>query len=134
MITMVSGCFDPLHIGHLDYLEGAKFYGDVIVALNSDEWLFKKKGYVFMPFADRERILIALEVVTAVTPVNDYDGTVCEAIKRIRPDSFCNGGDRTGPDPREDVVCRELGIFQIFKVGGEEKVRSSSQLVSEARL
>lgn len=129
MIVMVSGGFDPLHVGHLNMIEEAARIGRVIVALNSDEWLRRKKGYVFMPHADRTRILSAIEGVTMVTPVDDSDGTVCEAIRRIRPTLFLNGGDRTQADPKEDALCRSLGVAQLFNVGGG-KVRSSSQIVN----
>ncbi len=126
--VMVSGGFDPLHIGHLDLLDAAAGYGRVVVALNSDDWLYRKKGYSFMPHGDRTRILKALEVVTDVTPLNDADGTVCEALRRIRPAYFANGGDREQAEPREHAVCEELGIEELFGIGGA-KVRSSSQLI-----
>ena len=128
-MVLVSGGFDPLHVGHLDYLEAAAELGDVIVALNSDDWLHRKKGYVFMPHADRARILKALSVVKDVTPVNDADGTVSEALIRLRPHYFANGGDRTIGDGREHDICVNLGIHETFDVGGE-KTRSSSELVA----
>lgn len=128
---MVSGGFDPLHVGHLDYLQAAKSYGNLIVVLNSDRWLLRKKGYVFMSWGDRARILNSLSAVSLVTEVDDDDDTVCEALRRLRPQYFANGGDRKTPDPREDQVCRELGIEQLFGVGGK-KIRSSSELVRMA--
>lgn len=136
MIVMVSGGFDPLHVGHLDLLEAAAHLGSkdhtVIVALHSNDWLFRKKGYVFMPHADRARLLKALECVADVSALNDYDDTVCEALKRIRPDAFANGGDRVKAHPAEAAICEELGIQQIFNVGGS-KVRSSSDLIKAVR-
>ena len=132
MIVLVSGGFDPLHDGHLDYLEGAAKYGRVIVALNSDEWLLKKKGWVFMPWYARARILNQLAVVFDVLQVYDADGTVCEALRGIRPTHFANGGDRTIANVSERDVCRQLEITQLFGVGGK-KVRSSSDLVLKPR-
>ena len=130
-VAMVSGGFDPLHVGHLDMIIGAAAYGRVVVALNSDAWLTRKKGHPFMEWEDRARILNHIREVSEVVPVDDADGTVCEALRRVRPDYFCNGGDRTIPHPAEEAVCRELGIAQAFNVGGG-KIRSSSDLVRAA--
>lgn len=127
-MILVSGFFDPLHDGHLDYLEGAREYGEVVVALNSDQCSRKKKGYVLMPWNVRARILNALTVVHKVISVNDKDGTVCEALKDIKPDYFANGGDRTEPNEKEHEICQKLGIIELFNVGGR-KVNSSSELI-----
>jgi len=129
--VLVSGGFDPLHIGHVALLREAALYGEVIVALNSDEWLRRKKGHVVMPWADRATILLAIRHVTNVTPVTDSDGTVCEALRRIRPTAFANGGDRTTADPREHAVCADLDIMELFGIGGA-KARSSSEIVRSA--
>ena len=127
---LCSGGFDPLHIGHLDLLNAAADYGYVIVALNSDDWLYRKKGYVFMLHDDRTRILKALKVVTDVTPFDDANGTACGALSHILPDFFANGGDKKQANPLEHAVCAELGITELFGIGGE-KVRSSSDLVAQ---
>ena len=127
--AMISGGFDPLHVGHIELIEKAAQYGNVIVALNSDEWLYLKKGFVLMNWKDRARILEKIEEVIAVTPMTDSDGTACEALRRLRPDYFVNGGDRTQPHPDEGAVCKELGIKQIF---GGEKIRSSSKIARPA--
>ncbi len=131
MIVMVSGGFDPLHVGHLSLLTHAARYGHVIVALNSDDWLRRKKGYNVMSYDDRLCILKALSVVTTVTPVNDTDGTVCEVLQVFEPDWFANGGDRTTANAAESAVCEELGINQLFGIGGG-KIASSSELVRTA--
>lgn len=131
MMVLISGGFDPLHVGHLNLINGARPYGRVVVALNSDAWLVSKKGYAFMSFDDRREILLAIEGVSLVLPVNDADGTVCDALTRLRPDYFANGGDRESADSAEDAVCRKIGIRQLFGVGGG-KVRSSSDLVRRA--
>ncbi len=133
MITvMVSGGFDPLHDGHIDYLEEASLRGEVVVALNSDAWLKKKKGYVLMSWKTRKRVLESVLFVDRVVFVDDRDGTVCKALQKIKPDYFANGGDRKSADPKEHAVCRELGITELFNVGGQ-KIRSSSELVRTAR-
>jgi len=134
MIALVSGGFDPVHCGHLDMLIAAKHYGTIIVVLNSDEWLVRKKGYVFMPWGDRARILQSLEFVDSIAPVDDSDDTICDALRRIRPDYFLNGGDRIGDNInyKEHRICMDLGIKEVFNVGGA-KVRSSSELVRAAK-
>ena len=86
---MVSGGFDPLHIGHIQMIQEASQWGTVLVVLNSDAWLRRKKGYVFMPWNERAEILGNIKGVSLVTHVDDSDGTVCEAIKRMRPERLC---------------------------------------------
>ena len=132
MIVAVSGGFDPLHIGHLEMLEEASDYGSVMVILNSDAWLRRKKGFCFMPWEDRAQILAALSCVSMVVPVDDRDGTVCEALRRERPDYFANGGDRTNKNTPELELCGALHIMPIFGVGGD-KIESSSELVNRAK-
>ena len=92
--VMVSGGFDPVHIGHIRMITEASRYGNVIVVANSDDWLYRKKGFVFMEFEQRAEILAAIKGVIKVSGVDDYNGTVCEAIRRHKPDYFANGGDR----------------------------------------
>ena len=121
-----------MHIGHVAMLNEAARLGEVIVALNSDDWLRRKKGYVFMTYEARALILGALWQVSSVVPVDDRDGTVCEALRRERPAMFLNGGDRVEADPTEDKVCRELGIIQRFGCGGG-KIESSSRLIEAVR-
>lgn len=133
MITvLVSGGFDPLHDGHIDYLEEARLRGEVVVALNSDAWLRKKKGYALMSWKTRRRILESVIFVDRVIAVNDADGTICEALQKIKPDYFANGGDRAEANPKEHAVCLELSVTELFNVGGP-KIRSSSELVRAAR-
>ena len=88
---MVSGGFDPVHAGHIRMIRAAAKYGDVIVIANSDAWLHNKKGFVFMDFHQRSEILNAIKGVILVDSVDDSDGTVCEAIRRLRPTYFANG-------------------------------------------
>jgi len=129
---MVSGGFDPVHVGHIQMIEEASRWGQVVVVVNSDDWLIRKKGYVFMPYKERVAILGNIKGVTLVSNVDDTDGTVCEAIKRIRPDAFANGGDRKKNNTPEMNVCNELGIQMLWGIGGANKPQSSSWLVNKA--
>jgi cytidyltransferase-like protein len=131
-IVCVSGGMDPLHEGHVRLIHDAATHGDVIVILNSDEWLMRKKGYVFMPWLSRAYILRSIKGVKDVVPVDDADGTVCEALYRIRPDFFANGGDRVADNTPELRLCTDLGIKAIFNVGGQ-KIASSSEIVDALR-
>lgn len=131
-IVLVSGGFDPLHKGHVRLIEGAAQAGTVVVALNSDAWLMKKKGYVFMPWAERREILMALRNVSEVVAVNDQDGSVAAAIREVKPKLFANGGDRTEPNIYELAACKSVGARMLINIGGG-KVQSSSALVRQAR-
>lgn len=130
MIVLVSGGFDPCHKGHVRLLLAASEYGYVIVALNSDEWLIRKKGYAFMTWDERAEILRSMRMVSAVAAVDDSDGTVCDALRNLQVDIFVNGGDRVSANGKEHDVCAELGIREIFGAGGG-KVQSSSELINE---
>ena len=131
--VMVSGGFDPVHIGHIRMILDASKYGDVIVVANSDDWLFRKKGFVFMEFDQRAEILAAVKGVIKVSGVDDHDGTVCEAIRRLKPDFFANGGDRKKHNTPEQAVCDELGVEMLWGVGGNNKANSSSDLVERVK-
>ncbi len=127
----VSGGFDPIHKGHVQMIEEASKYGQVIVILNSDDWLIRKKGYKFMPFEERAYIAGNIKGVTIVTGVDDSDGSVCKALEKIRPDYFANGGDRKLTNTPEMELCKELDIGLLWNVGGG-KTQSSSELVDKA--
>ena len=131
--VMVSGGFDPVHAGHIRMIRDAAKYGNVIVIANSDNWLFRKKGFVFMEWERRVEILNAIKGVVLVDSVDDTDGTVCEAIRRLKPTYFANGGDRGRSNTPEQSVCEELGIELLWGIGGEEKVDSSSDLAAKVR-
>jgi len=130
---LLSGGFDPLHIGHIRMILAAAKLGRVVVVANTDRWLMKKKGYIFMPWEERAEIISAIQGVAAVEPVEDEDGTVCEALKRLKPDIFGNGGDRTNKNTPEKALCTELGIEMVWALGGT-KIQSSSDLVAESNL
>ena len=131
--VMVSGGFDPVHAGHIRMILDAARWGDVIVIANSDRWLFEKKGFVFMDFDQRSEILNAIKGVVLVDSVDDSDGTVCEAIRRLKPTYFANGGDRGRSNTPEQDVCEELGVEMLWSIGGDEKRDSSSDLVERVR-
>ena len=130
--VVVSGGFDPVHVGHLRMFEEASQHGDVIVIVNSDDWLQKKKGYIFMEFKDRCEIIRSFGCVSDVAWVDDDDGTVCEALARINPDYFANGGDRIEKNTPELDLCENLKIQMLWNVGGG-KIRSSSELVEDSK-
>jgi cytidyltransferase-like protein len=127
----LSGGFDPLHVGHLRMIQDAAKLGKVVIILNSDEWLMRKKGYMFMPWAERKELLMGITGVYAVEAVDDSSDTVCEALRRINPHSFGNGGDRTDNNTPEKQVCEELNITMLWELGGG-KIQSSSELVRNA--
>ena len=133
-IVMVSGGFDPVHIGHIRMILEASKYGDVVVVANSDDWLYRKKGFVFMEFEQRAEILSAIKGVIKVSGVDDHDGTVCESIRRIKPDYFANGGDREKHNTPEQAVCAELGVEMLWGIGGKNKADSSSDLVERVKI
>ena len=131
--VMVSGGFDPVHAGHIRMIRSAAKFGDVIVIANSDAWLWRKKGFVFMEYERRVEILNAIKGVVLVDSVDDSDGTVCKAIRRLKPTYFANGGDRGRSNTPEQDVCDELGVELLWGIGGEEKLQSSSDLVKPQR-
>ena len=131
-IVAVSGGFDPIHVGHVRMIRAAATHGHVIVIANSDSWLMRKKGYVFMPWSERAEIIRNIKGVTAVFEADDDDNTVTESLLKLKPDIFANGGDRKTNNTPEMEVCDELGIEMIWNVGGG-KIQSSSELVANQR-
>ena len=130
-LVCVSGGFDPLHIGHIRYFkEAKKLGGKLIVILNSDKFLKKKKRRTFMPYEERKEVLLAVRYVDQVVKCIDKDQTVCKTLKSIKPDIFAKGGDRTLGNIPEREICRKLGIEMVFGVGGG-KVQSSSWLLDK---
>lgn len=125
---VVSGGFDPIHVGHIRMIKEASKYGDVIVVANSDKWLMRKKGFYFMPFEQRAEILSEIKGVVSVQSVDDSDDTVCNALERIQPTYFANGGDRGKENTPEQSICELHGIELLWGIGGEYKANSSSSL------
>ena len=130
---MVSGGFDPVHVGHIRMILEASQYGDVIVIANTDSWLHRKKGFVFMEWERRAEILNAIKGVVLVDSVDDSDGTVCEAITRLKPTYFANGGDRGMKNTPEIDLCEQLGVELLWGIGGDYKADASSDLVDRFR-
>ena len=142
-VSIVSGGFDPLHVGHIELFNRARKKGEsLIVILNSDSFLKEKKGKVFMPFEERKIILENLRAVDLVVGSIDVDNTVCRTLEElanlriILPNSepweklyFCNGGDRTdGTNTPEHTTCERLGIEPVYGLGN--KIQSSSWLTA----
>ena len=138
-VSIVSGGFDPLHVGHIELFERARKLSDELwVILNSDEFLTNKKGKPFMPFDERKKILKSLQVVDIVIPCIDKDQTVCKTLKKLKKTLaitdtelfFCNGGDRTsGKNTPEHKLCEEIGIETVYGLG--KKIQSSSWLTND---
>jgi D-beta-D-heptose 7-phosphate kinase/D-beta-D-heptose 1-phosphate adenosyltransferase len=136
-VVAISGGFDPVHRGHVSHIREAKKLGDkLVVILNNDNWLMKKKGYVFMPQEERKIILEALrgvdEVVITGHSENPDDMSICKELESVRPDIFANGGDRHAGNIPEYDLCEKLRIKMKFSVGGG-KEQSSSSLVEKIR-
>ncbi len=135
-ISVASGGFDPIHGGHISYLKSSKEIGDIlIVALNSDKWLAKKKGKFYQTFNERREILESLEFVDKVIEFDDDDkNSCCDALEKIKkeyPDDeiiFCNGGDRSKDNIPEMSVSN---IEFAFEVGGNNKKNSSSEIIKK---
>ena len=137
-VSIVSGGFDPLHVGHVELFYKAKDLSTkLIVVVNTDEFLTRKKSKPFMPMKERIAIVNSLKPVDIVIPSIDREHTVCETLKMIRDTyapkwdlCFCNGGDRTsGSNTPEHALCEEIGITPIYGLG--DKIQSSSWLTKE---
>lgn len=135
-IAIVSGGFDPIHAGHIALLKHAASISDgVVVILNSDKWLTRKKGVPFMSWNERRSILQAITGVLEIVSVDDGDSTVCNGIHEIARTYkdhamvFCNGGDREVGNTPENALCEALGIDMAWNIGGG-KEQSSSRLLS----
>ena len=136
-VSLVTGGFDPIHSGHIAYFERAKDLSDyLVVGLNTNEWLTRKKGQYFLPWIERAEIIRHLDMVDAVVSWDDEDKSACGAIAKCLEISekviFCNGGDRIktntpeikgyGDDPRVEFK---------FAIGGDDKMNSSSWILND---
>lgn len=137
-IIILSGGFDPVHKGHVRMFQAAKaFPATVIVGLNSDSWLIRKKGKPFMCWDERKEILEAMSCIDHIYNFNDDDDSACDLIRCVFKENkqdkdikiyFGNGGDRTATNSPEVDFCNENNIDILWKVGGE-KIQSSSDLI-----
>ena len=134
-IIILSGGFDPVHKGHVRMFKESKKIGSVIVGLNSDEWLKRKKNKFFMPFEERKEILDSIKYIDKTRSFNDNDDTACDLIKNIHSEYgdkykifFGNGGDRTNKTTPELEFCNNNNIEMIWGLGGG-KIQSSSDLL-----
>ena len=136
-IVLVTGGFDPLHSGHIAYFKAAKKLGDIlVVGVNSDAWLTRKKGVPFMPYSERAEIVRNIVGVDFVITFDDGDGSAKNAIQIVRHSYptdqiiFANGGDRTNNNiPEMDIADNNLQF--VFGVGGFNKANSSSWILQE---
>jgi len=142
IVVMVSGGFDPIHPGHIRLFDDAKKLGDkLVVVINNDNWILKKKGCGFMSAKDRSEVIKAFRSVDRVVisshKKNPTDMSVSEDLKKIKPDIFANGGDRNETDAKNPLsylyrdveLCKRLNIQMVFNVGRGGKIRSSSELL-----
>ena len=134
-IVLITGGFDPIHSGHISYINAAKKLGDIlVVGVNSDDWLRRKKGQEFMPSYERINIIQNLKAVDHCILFNDTENHAIEAIRNVKimyPDHhiiFANGGDRTAENIPEMSIS---GVEFVFGVGGDYKKNSSSQLLKK---
>ena len=135
-LAIVSGGFDPVHVGHIELFEKAKSLADdLIVIVNTDEFLTNKKGEPFMPLKERMTIIQALKPVKLTIKSIDKDQTGCDSVKFVNEMynkkydeiMFCNGGDRTsGENTPEHKICEEIGVKTVYGLG--DKIQSSSWL------
>lgn len=134
-IILVSGGFDPIHSGHIKLINDANKYGDVVVLLNSDQWLRNKKGKEFLPFSERKIIMQNIKGVLKVIDFNDSDKTCIDGIKKAKLTfndkiiKFANGGDRNNNTTPEKIFCDENNIETLFGIGGNDKSNSSSWIL-----
>ena len=136
-IILISGGFDPIHSGHIKLINDASKYGDVIVLLNSDEWLRNKKGKEFLSFDERKIIMKNIKGVIDVIEFNDSDKTCIDGIKIAKSlykndiIKFANGGDRNDKTTPEREFCDKNDIETLFGIGGNDKSNSSSWILKK---
>ena len=136
ILTLVTGGFDPIHSGHIAYFEKARELTNyLVVGLNTEEWLTKKKGQYFQSWVERAEIIRHLNMVDAVITVPDDDkGSACGAIEKCLEISekviFCNGGDRGKSNtPETDKYGNDPRVQFEFGIGGDDKMNSSSWIL-----
>ena len=127
IVVAVSGYFDPIHVGHLEYLKLAKQLGDkLVVIVNNDKQIILKKGKSFMNEKDRMEIVSALQCVDEVFLSIDDDKSVCKSLEFLKPSIFANGGDRSLSEIPETAIIDKYSIKMVDGLGA--KIRSSSKI------
>ena len=136
-IILISGGFDPIHSGHIKLINDANKYGDVVVLLNSDNWLRNKKGREFLPFSERKIIMQNIKGVIDVIDFDDNDNSCINGLKKAKQKyankilKFANGGDRYDKTTPETSFCNENNIIALWGVGGNDKSNSSSWILKK---
>ena len=136
-IILISGGFDPIHSGHIKLINDANKHGDVVVLLNSDQWLKNKKGKEFLPFDERKIIMKNIKGVIDVIEFDDSDKTCIDGIKKAKSFyknniiKFANGGDRNNETTPEKEFCDKNDIENLFGIGGNDKSNSSSWILKK---
>lgn len=136
IVVAVSGGFDPIHIGHVRLFKEAKKFGDeLVVILNNDNWLNKKKGFSFIPDRERKEIIESIKCVDKVVLTkhgpDPEDMSVCRELEELKPDIFANGGDRVENNVPEVPVCQAINCKMVFNIGKGGKIQSSSWLLEK---
>ena len=135
-LTLVTGGFDPIHSGHIEYFKAASKLSDfLVIGLNSDEWLINKKQQAFQDWDERANIIKHLNMVSMVIDWDDSDKTACGAIEKclLIADEviFANGGDRiVGNTPELDAYGRNKRVTFQWGIGGDYKINSSSWILN----
>ena len=136
-VVIVTGGFDPLHSGHIKYFKGAKKLGDIlVVGINSDAWLQRKKKRFLLPFKERKCIVENLKMVDNVINFNDKDDSAKDAIIKVKRKYknhkiiFANGGDRIQRNS-SSIETGVKGVKYLWGVGGSNKINSSSQILKK---
>ncbi len=136
-IILISGGFDPIHSGHIKLINDANKHGDVVVLLNSDQWLKNKKGKEFLSFDERKIIMQNIKGVIDVIEFDDSDKTCIDGIKKAKSlyknneIKFANGGDRNNNTTPEKEFCDNNNIETLFGIGGDDKSNSSSWILNK---
>ena len=136
-LVLISGGFDPVHSGHIYLINEASKYGKIVVLLNSDDWLRKKKGREFLPFNERQIIMKSIKNVIEVLSFDDQDSTCIDGIKKAISKfpnykiMFANGGDRSQETTPELEFCKNNNIETIWGIGGSNKSNSSSWILKK---
>ena len=134
-VSLVTGGFDPIHSGHISYFKRAKDLSNyLIVGINTEEWLTRKKGQYFQSWKERAEIIRHLDMVDAVISYNDDDNSSCEGIAKCLDIAqtvvFCNGGDRAKKNtPEVDKYGENPRVHFQFGIGGDDKMNSSSWIL-----